>query len=268
MQSGQLINLSALSARQLQDQSWYKAASVSLVFSPAQHKQGTQLRGWADFISKTQLAVALVLINSCWGIEPVAMGNLGGQRACPQHPASCPFSSGSLGTGGGSQSSLTSLLAEWFCAWMRVGQRSNADLRQVCVATGLNLSLFQRCRYPVRGNRAAGGPVQALLVLRVCSGSGRATGRGLRHHALCGTETHVPTQTLPTSVLGAMEGDSEKVGRLALWERFSLMILELICVLHFPVPEIYFLITSGHAAGAVLGQLCSAPWNMLLPYLY
>lgn len=27
-------------------------------------------------------------------------------------------------------------------------------------------------------------------------------------------------------------------------------------------------ITFGHAAGAVLGHLCTAPWNMLLPYLY
>jgi len=66
-----------------------------------------------------------------------------------------------------------------------------------------------------------GGPGQALLVLWVCGGSGSAAGRGLRHHACCGTETCVPAQTLPAGVVAAMAGDSEKVGRPVVWKRFS-----------------------------------------------
>lgn len=48
--------------------------------------------------------------------------------------------------------------------------------------------------------------------------------------SLCGTEMCVPTQTLPGSVLGVMDGDSEKVGRVVLWEKFSYMFLQVICL--------------------------------------
>lgn len=73
-------------------------------------------------------------------------------------------------------STLTSLLAKWFCAWMREWERSDADLRQVCVVSGVHLSLFQRCRYPVHAREPQTNHCKPWL----CSGSGRA-GQGLGH---------------------------------------------------------------------------------------
>lgn len=56
----------------------------------------------------------------------------------------------------------------------------------------------------------------AQVVLQVCNGSGRA-GQGLRHRPSVALK-RVPAHTLPNGVLGVMEGDSEKVGGLVLWE--------------------------------------------------
>lgn len=103
MQSSQLINLSVLSVGWLQDRSWYKAASVPLQPSPTQMR--AQLRSWADFISKTQLLLLWISLIHVGVFSLRLVGKLGEQCMCPQHPASCPFSSGSLGTGGGLQSS-------------------------------------------------------------------------------------------------------------------------------------------------------------------
>lgn len=62
---------------------------------------GAQLRSWADFISKTQPAISLDLINSRQGMEPEACGQAMGTGNVPQ----LSLSSGSLGTGGRSQAS-------------------------------------------------------------------------------------------------------------------------------------------------------------------
>lgn len=105
------------------------------------------------------------------------MGKLWGQGTCP----SCPSPQG-VWEQAVSHSPLTSLLAKWFCAWMSREGRTDADFRQVCMLPQwAHLSLFQKCRYPVQGHRAASAPVQALRVLRVCGGSLRVTGRELRH---------------------------------------------------------------------------------------
>lgn len=53
---------------------------------------------------------------------------------------------------------------------------------------------------------------------------------GAEVSSLCGTETCVPTQTLANGVLGVMEGDSEKVGRVVLWQKFSYKFLQTICL--------------------------------------
>lgn len=214
MQSSQLINLSVLSARWLQDHSWYKAASVSsLQPSPTQMEHSS----WAEqiFISKPQLAVALDLVNSCWGIQPV--GKLGGQHVCP---STLPAAS-SQGTVGGLQSSDFPPWYNWFCVWMREGKRGDTDLRQDCVARGVHLPLFQRYGCPVRGNRCFGG-----------------------HRGWC-------REGRKTSV----------VGNVQLKDSGANLYLTFSCSWNM------FFITSGHAAGAVLGQIYSAPWNMLLPYL-
>lgn len=129
----------------------------------------------ADFKSKTQLAVALDLINSCWDIQPV--DKLGVQHVCPPASFQLPLSPPGFGEEVVGCSNLTSLLAKWFCAWMRDQERLTWDKCVLC-----QVFTFPSCKgTSCAWNWASDRPVQALVVLWVCSGSGRA-GQGLKHH--------------------------------------------------------------------------------------
>lgn len=104
-------------------------------------------------------------------------------------------------------STLTSLLAKWFCVWMREWERSDADLRQVCVVSGVHLSLFQRC---MQGSlkRTTASPGCAVGLAELAKDWDIVP---LWHWDVCAC-----TDTAKLCS-GVMEGDSENVGRAVLW---------------------------------------------------
>lgn len=98
-------------------------------------------------------------------------------------------------------STLTSLLAKWFCAWMREWERSDADLRQVCVVSVFTFPSSKGADIPrMQGSlkRTSASPGCAVGVQWVWQSWPRAG-----TSSLCGTETCVPAQTLPSCVLGS-----------------------------------------------------------------
>lgn len=162
-------------------------------------------------------------------------------------------------------STLTSLLAKWFCAWMKEWERGDADLRQVCVVSGVHLSLFQRCRYPVH----VGEPQTNQCKPWLCCGCAvslaeLAKGWGivpLWHWNVCACPD---TAKLCSGGHGGWFrecGKSNVVGEVQLQVSagnlfYIFLVLNVLSV------------TCGYTAGAVLGRFCLAPRNTLLCYFY
>lgn len=181
----------------------------------------------ADFKSKTQLAVALDLINSCWDIQP--MDELGVQHVCPPASFQLPLLLQDLGKRWWAAVIWPlSLLNGFVLGWeSRRGVRLTRDKCVLC----------QVFTFPC--SKATDIPCMELSLRQTSASPGCAVDvqwvwqswARAEASSLCGTEMCVPTQTLPSSVLRVMGGDSEKVRRAVLWEKFSYSFLQVICLI-------------------------------------
>lgn len=164
-QSSQLIHLSAPSARWFQDHNWNKAASASLQPSPAQLEQ----------ILKAKPSLLLLWISLIHAVVFSLWASWGHSLCAPQHPSFSRI----LGRGGRLQYSDFPPCWMVLCLDERAGEEW--CWHETRVGSG-RCSPFSLPKVQVSRacNWASDKPVQALVVLWVHSGSGRA-GQGLRH---------------------------------------------------------------------------------------